>query len=122
MIYTRAGGSYVVARENFGPQDRPDRLGGTADRLHRDGGGAGGGRHRGDHLAGARSEHWNLRDHDRVVLVLAYGNLRGVREAGKAFAFPTYFFFLSRWSSSSASSARSSAICRSTRPPAREFP
>ena len=27
-----------------------------------------------------------------VVLVLAFGNLRGVREAGKAFAFPTYFF------------------------------
>ena len=27
-----------------------------------------------------------------VVLLLAYGNLRGVREAGRAFAFPTYFF------------------------------
>ena len=26
------------------------------------------------------------------MLILAYGNLRGVREAGKAFAFPTYFF------------------------------
>ena len=27
-----------------------------------------------------------------VVLLLAYGNLRGVREAGKDFAFATYFF------------------------------
>jgi amino acid transporter len=30
-----------------------------------------------------------------VVVVLAYGNLRGIREAGRAFAFPTYFFFFS---------------------------
>ena len=27
-----------------------------------------------------------------VVVLLAYGNLRGVREAGKAFALPTYCF------------------------------
>jgi amino acid transporter len=27
-----------------------------------------------------------------VVLILCYGNLRGIREAGRAFAFPTYFF------------------------------
>ena len=27
-----------------------------------------------------------------LVLLLAYGNLRGIREAGKAFAIPTYFF------------------------------
>ena len=27
-----------------------------------------------------------------VVLVLFYGNLRGLREAGRLFAFPTYFF------------------------------
>ena len=27
-----------------------------------------------------------------IVLILAWGNLRGIREAGKAFAFPTYFF------------------------------
>ena len=28
-----------------------------------------------------------------IVALLAFGNLRGIREAGKAFAFPTYFFF-----------------------------
>ena len=27
-----------------------------------------------------------------VVALLAYGNLRGIREAGRAFAFPLYFF------------------------------
>lgn len=27
-----------------------------------------------------------------VIIILTYGNLRGVKEAGKAFAFPTYFF------------------------------
>ena len=27
-----------------------------------------------------------------VIAFLTYGNLRGVKEAGKAFAFPTYFF------------------------------
>lgn len=26
------------------------------------------------------------------VVVLAYGNLRGIREAGRAFALPTYLF------------------------------
>src|SRR5258705_270254 len=27
-----------------------------------------------------------------VILVLCYGNLRGIREAGRAFALPTYLF------------------------------
>src|SRR4029077_9646399 len=40
-------------------------------------------------------EPWNLEITIGLVLILAYGNLRGVREAGRAFAFPTYFFFLS---------------------------
>ena len=30
-----------------------------------------------------------------VVLLLLYGNLRGIREAGSYFAIPTYFFILS---------------------------
>ena len=30
-----------------------------------------------------------------VVLLLLYGNLRGIREAGRFFAFPTYFFIFS---------------------------
>ena len=30
-----------------------------------------------------------------MVLLLLYGNLRGIREAGRFFAFPTYFFIVS---------------------------
>src|SRR5205823_5610029 len=30
-----------------------------------------------------------------IVVLLAYGNLRGIKEAGSLFAFPTYFFFTS---------------------------
>ena len=29
-----------------------------------------------------------------MVVLLTYGNLRGIREAGRAFAFPTYFFIV----------------------------
>src|SRR5436190_1637889 len=36
--------------------------------------------------------HWNLEITVGVVLILFYGNLRGIREAGRLFAFPTYFF------------------------------
>ncbi len=28
------------------------------------------------------------------MLILAYGNLRGIREAGRVFAVPTYFFIV----------------------------
>jgi amino acid transporter len=97
MIYTRAGGSYVVARENFGP--RVAQIASVALLI--------------DYVvtvavqsaAGVAaiisidpSLHigkWPITAMTvGVVLVLAYGNLRGVREAGKAFAFPTYFFVI----------------------------
>jgi amino acid transporter len=35
---------------------------------------------------------YNLEITVAVVLILFYGNLRGLREAGRTFAFPTYFF------------------------------
>ncbi len=93
-VYTRAGGSYVVARENFGPKIAQiaavalliDYIVTVAVQS------AAG-------VAAITSIVPALRPQDiatpitiGVVLVLAYGNLRGVREAGKAFAFPTYFF------------------------------
>ncbi|MGO8956008.1 MAG: amino acid permease [Streptosporangiaceae bacterium] len=97
-VYTRAGGSYVVARENFGPRvaqvaavalmidyvvtvavqtaagsaailsafpalGRP--LGGTTTLLI---------------IAVA------------AILIMCYGNLRGIKEAGRSFALPTYLF------------------------------
>ena len=41
-VYTKAGGAYVVARENFGPKRGPDRGRGAAHRLHAHGGRVGG--------------------------------------------------------------------------------
>jgi len=98
MIYTRAGGSYVVARDNFGP--RVAQIASVALMI--------------DYIvtvavqsaAGVAaivsifpSVHvgkWEaVLFTVGIVLILAFGNLRGVREAGKAFAFPTYFFVVS---------------------------
>jgi amino acid transporter len=102
-IYTQAGGSYVVARENFGP--RVAQIASVALLI--------------DYIVtvavqtaagtsaitslipalgrartplGLSGPHTALLISVVVVLILAYGNLRGIREAGKAFAFPTYFF------------------------------
>jgi amino acid transporter len=98
MIYTRAGGSYVVARENFGP--RVAQIASVALLI--------------DYVVTVAVQsaagvaaivsidpslhlgRWPVTLMTvAVVVVLAYGNLRGVREAGKAFAFPTYFFVVS---------------------------
>jgi amino acid transporter len=98
MIYTRAGGSYVVARENFGP--RVAQIASVALLI--------------DYIvtvavqsAAGVAAIVSINPHVQlgkwtltaitvgVVLLLAYGNLRGVREAGRAFAFPTYFFVAS---------------------------
>ncbi|HKC27988.1 MAG TPA: APC family permease, partial [Jatrophihabitans sp.] len=98
MLYTRAGGSYVVARENFGP--RVAQIASVALLI--------------DYVvtvavqsAAGVAAIVSINPHLHpgrytltaitvgVVLLLAYGNLRGVREAGRAFAFPTYFFVAS---------------------------
>ncbi len=91
-VYTRAGGSYVVARENFGPKIAQiasvalliDYIVTVAVQS------AAG-------VAAITSLIPSLAAYSTklsvfVVLVLAFGNLRGVREAGKAFALPTYLF------------------------------
>ncbi|MFC8063756.1 APC family permease [Streptomyces sp. NPDC057293] len=98
-IYTRAGGSYVVARENFGPNVAQvaavallvDYIvtvavqvsAGTSALISL------------AHLAG---NGWTGLDHLQmpvsvaVIVLLAYGNLRGIREAGRMFALPAYLF------------------------------
>jgi amino acid transporter len=95
MIYTRAGGSYVVARENLGHGIAQiaavallidyvvtvavQTAAGTAAVV--------------SYVSSlAPYETWMTVG---VVVVLAYGNLRGIREAGRSFAFPTYFFVFS---------------------------
>ncbi|AEW95863.1 MULTISPECIES: APC family permease [Streptomycetaceae] len=98
-VYTRAGGSYVVARENFGPNVAQiaavallidyivtvavQTAAGTDALIslaHLAGGGFTG-------LA-----HYKTPLGVAVVLVLMYGNLRGIREAGRTFAMPAYLF------------------------------
>jgi len=92
MLYTKAGGSYVVARENFGPVVA--QVAAVALMV--------------DYIvtvavqsaAGTNAVTsavpalvpYNLEITVAVVLILFYGNLRGLREAGRTFAFPTYFF------------------------------
>jgi amino acid transporter len=91
-VYTRAGGSYVVARENFGPRIAQvaavalliDYVVTVAVQV------AGG-------TAAVVSAFPGLGPYTEpisvgVVLLMCYGNLRGIREAGKAFALPTYLF------------------------------
>ncbi len=92
MIYTKAGGSYVVARDNFGPNVAQisavallidytvtvavQSAAGTA----------------------ALTSAFPVLAPATVpltvglVCVLVYGNLRGIREAGRTFALPTYLF------------------------------
>jgi len=97
QLYTKAGGSYVVARDNFGPKVAQiaavallidytvtvavQASAGTAA------------------LTSAVPRLANTTDTVAitvgVVLLLLYGNLRGIREAGSYFAIPTYFFILS---------------------------
>ncbi len=95
MVYTRAGGSYAVARENFGP--RVAQIAAVALMI--------------DYVvtvavqvaagtaAVASAWHWLGASTTRltvasilVVLVMLYGNLRGIREAGRSFAVPVYLF------------------------------
>ena len=94
-IYTKAGGSYVVAREMFGPTVA--QVAAVALML--------------DYIVTVAVQAaagtlavtsavpslapWTLQITVTVVLLLFYGNLRGLREAGRTFAFPTYFFVLS---------------------------
>ena len=95
QVYTKAGGSYVVARDNFGP--RVAQIAAVALLI--------------DYTVTVAVQTsagtaaltsavpslvpWTVPITVGVVLVLLYGNLRGIREAGKYFALPTYFFVVS---------------------------
>jgi amino acid transporter len=95
--YTKAGGSYVVARDNFGPRIAQiaavallidytvtvavQTSAGTAALSSA--------------IPSLATPWKTVVITVGVVLLLLYGNLRGIREAGKFFAFPTYFFILS---------------------------
>ena len=92
MVYIRPGGSYVVARENFGP--RVAQIAAVALLI--------------DYVVtvaiqvtagtvavvsavpalGPYTEPIII----GVILLMCYGNLRGIKEAGRIFALPTYLF------------------------------
>ena len=92
MVYIRPGGSYVVARENFGPRIAQvcavalliDYVVTVAVQI----------------AAGTAAVAsaipaigpYKLEICVGVVLLMCYGNLRGIKEAGRAFAVPTYLF------------------------------
>ena len=93
-VYTKAGGAYVVARENFGPNVA--QIAAVALLI--------------DYTltvavsvaAGVAAltsvfgslERFTVEIAIGFVLIIAYGNLRGIREAGRLFAVPTYFFIV----------------------------
>jgi amino acid transporter len=91
-VYTRAGGSYVVARENFGP--RIAQVAAVALLI--------------DYVvtvavqvaagtAAVASAVPSIGPYVTpisicIILLMCYGNLRGIREASKVFSLPTYLF------------------------------
>ena len=93
-VYTRAGGSYVVARDNFGP--RVAQIAAVALLI--------------DYVvtvavqvaAGTAAVASAVHAIDNptlitvisvgIVILMCFGNLRGIREAGRSFAVPTYLF------------------------------
>src|ERR1700744_1416310 len=92
MVYIKPGGSYVVARENFGPRIAQicavalliDYVVTVAVQV------AAG-------TAAVASAFpaigpYKLEICVGVVLLMCYGNLRGIKEAGRSFAIPTYLF------------------------------
>jgi amino acid transporter len=96
MVYTKAGGSYVVARENFGL--RVAQFAAVAllvdYTLTVAVQSAAGTNALSSAFPVLNTEFWQTSITVAVVLLLLWGNLRGIREAGKTFAFPTYFFIV----------------------------
>jgi len=92
-VYTKTGGAYIVSRDNFGPVVA--QIAAVALML--------------DYIvtvaiqsaAGVAAiistfpnlDSWKIEMTLAVIVLLTFGNLRGVKEAGKAFALPTYLFF-----------------------------
>jgi len=92
MTYTRAGGSYIVARENFGP--RVAQIAAAALLI--------------DYVVTVAIQcaagtvavasalpvlgPYSLEITVGAVLIFCFANLRGLREAGRTFAVPTYWF------------------------------
>jgi amino acid transporter len=101
-VYTRAGGSYVVARENFGP--RVAQVAAVALLIDytvtvavQTAAGSAAIVSAFPQMANIPVIGSNILVFISViaVLIMCYINLRGIREAGRAFALPTYLFSVS---------------------------
>jgi amino acid transporter len=100
MVYIRPGGSYVVARENFGP--RVAQIAAVALLIDyivtvavQTAGGAAAIVSAFPSLPGAlglSTKTLLLIISVLAIAIMCYGNLRGLKEAGRAFAVPTYLF------------------------------
>jgi amino acid transporter len=99
-VYTRAGGSYVVARENFGPRVAQvaavalliDYVVTVAVQTAAGSAAIVSAFPQLATIGGLSPTSVLLIISVIAVLIMCYGNLRGVREAGKTFALPTYLF------------------------------
>jgi amino acid transporter len=97
-VYTRAGGSYVVARDNFGP--RVAQVAAVALLIDyivtvavQTAAGSAAIVSAFPALASLLGPRTSLLIISVVaILIMCYGNLRGIREAGRTFAVPTYLF------------------------------
>jgi amino acid transporter len=93
-VYTRAGGSYVVARENFGPRIAQfaavalliDYVVTVAVQV------AAGTAAVASAIPALNNQQTITYISIAIVILMCYSNLRGIREAGRAFAVPTYLF------------------------------
>jgi amino acid transporter len=94
-VYTKSGGSYVVARDNFGPNVAQVAavallIDYTVTVAVQTSAGT----------AALTSAFRGLAPYTvaitvAVTLIMLFGNLRGIREAGSIFAIPTYFYVVS---------------------------
>ena len=102
-VYTRAGGSYVVARDNFGPRVAQvaavalliDYVVTVAVQTAAGSAAIVSAFPQLAHVGGLSTRTVLLVISLAAVLIMCYGNLRGIREAGKTFALPTYLFSVS---------------------------
>ncbi len=92
-VYTKAGGAYVVARENFGlTVAQVAAMSLLIDYTLTVAVSVAAG------VAAVTSVFTGITPWEAtwiaiaLVILIAYGNLRGIREAGRVFAVPTYFF------------------------------
>jgi amino acid transporter len=96
-FYTKSGGSYVVARDNFGPKIAQIAavallIDYTVTVAVQTSAGTAALTSAVPALAPLHGFNWTVPITVGVTLILIFGNLRGIKEAGRYFAIPTYTY------------------------------